>query len=623
MKLFLKMCNFFWRLMAFFKRGHVISLILILFFLALITLTVMSGTSSISAQAQSFIPPSTVVFEDDFSNGFDKWELARGSWDYWRIINGKVEAYIVPSFTRSELVPKDEFWHPAWQHYQLELDFEPQIGVDRNLAWGFQDEKNWYEIHFVITIFELVRKIGDTFGIDIFGDYVLGEGVTHHAKIIFNHGHIQIFVDDQELISADDWSFNHPIGKIALKVTTGAARPTLIYFDNVKVTLINDGSDGQLNVARLTQTDKNWADIQYDHANNWSAEPTIERWGCALTSLVMLLNYYGLYQMPDGNWLTPATVNAWLQAAVDGYLGEGHLNWLAAMRLVRQISEQYSTPDHILPKLEYRWVKTANNQETAINELANGRPVILQKPGHFLIADGFPASRDDLSILDPYYDYQQFSQHQQQLLSLRTFTPSQTDLSYLLITHQPGIELVIKDAQGQLVEAEISTQDEIIPPQPVIEEEAIQPNQPLVQHYLPKPNTGHYFIEIKAEQHADQLISIYAYDQSANVSYLPQVLSVSQEPVTVELDYQKDAESQIITDAIDWVGFQQLLLEKFNQGLISKYYVYYQLNQIAVLAEKAKVASHLRYAGLIKQWLAKYQDQIETNTMEEFLQFFE
>ena len=91
--------------------------------------------------------PGTYVFSEDFSMGLGNWQVARGQTSMWQVIDGVLEGRVDTGGTITELVPIDAVWQSDWRNYELELDLLPAAGVDRNLAWGYQNPQNWYEIH--------------------------------------------------------------------------------------------------------------------------------------------------------------------------------------------------------------------------------------------------------------------------------------------------------------------------------------------------------------------------------------------------------------------------------------------------------------------------------------------
>ncbi|MGD9129287.1 MAG: C39 family peptidase [Candidatus Woesebacteria bacterium] len=536
--------------------------------LILIIITLIMALFSLSSLANAAVK-KTVVFEDDFSNGFEKWEVVRDDWHYWRIVDGQAEAFVELKGHVTELFPKDEFWDDSWTNYEFELDFEPIEGIDRNLVWGYQAYDHWYEIHFVDDFFNLVRRVGGILNPNLFKNYILENGKKYHMKIVFNQGRIQIFVDGQEIIDYTDVLYETEPGKIALKAGTGLEAPTLVRFDNIVVHLIEEqANDGRLGVTYWQQFDARWADLEFNHAPDWTTSTTFESWGCAVSSMAMILDFYGLNKFPDGKELNPKTLDDWLTSEEDGYINGGLINWWAVMRLAKAISEKYSTETNKLPKLEYRRVAAEQAKETAISEIQAGRPVILQIKGHFLVADGVSEDGQDLLIRDPAFTYQTFSEHQKDLLSTRVFIPSYTDLSGFFVVYDPGLIVEISDEEGNSVAGLQNYEDGIRAFQADAEEnDAVASTPARIFQTLAKAKTGKYLITVSRSsppaakspnfgfssrvggpviQPAKELFfEIYAYDEDANPSIFKFLLDDGAGPWQFVLDYQKQGVSSL------------------------------------------------------------------------------
>lgn len=469
---------------------------------------------------------SRTVFKDDFSKGFEKWQLLSGDWQFWDYISNEENSYAVAnvfkSFTVTKLISKDQFWHESWKNYQYELWFEPLSGTDRNLMWGYLSADNCYSIHFVSSYFRLVHVFDGQKPINYLQRYALKNGIRH-LKLRHNAGHIQVYIDDQLITEAfdPDWAWLGG-GKIVLIVGTGVSYPTKIKFYDVKVSLLGDFI---LDVDRQTQIDKSWTDDSYDSDEDWTAELGIGRWGCALTSLTMIMNYYDLDKMPNnGGGVNPKTVNKWLKDQKDGYVGEGMLNWQAAMRLVRKINNEYSTEQKPLTNLEMSWGKaSADNLVKAIDQLVLGRPVIGHVPGHFFVIDGFNAKQDDLFIKDPAFDYGLLSEHSNEIDSLRLLTPSQTDLSYFLLVYPANFKITLFNQNG--IELSGNVTDETINSYPPANGASNNSNH-LLTHYFAKPENDVYRMQVEIADSGTNMLnanssdydfSFYAYDQEANV----------------------------------------------------------------------------------------------------------
>lgn len=486
-------------------------------------------------QVEASVVADQVVFSDDFSQGLDKWQQTRGDINIWSIVNGKLQAFISTGSTMTELIPTDEFWRQDWKNLEYSLEFTPLAGIDRNISFGFQDIANWYDLHFVEYFMELTRRVHDNIIFSEHFDFSMKNGHTYHLIVQFIDGQIIAWIDGVKLVDINDWTFSQNFGKIALRATTGAAYPTHVLFDNVVVKLLGENNIS-LAVPLVKQTDALWQDVEYDSADNWSETPTIRRWGCALTSAVMVLRYHGITHLPDGSDITPQSLNAWLKTQVDGYLGQGLVNWLAISRLTRLVSQQLQTP-----KLEFsRYV--GDQLTVAIAEIEQLKPVILEIAGHFLVADGVTTDKTDVLIKDPAYNYDLFSQHQTSLRSTLTFQPSQTDLSYILLVYEPTLDVSLTAKSGTPLS--LTTLDE------QLSDHVDQSGEKTVTNryqQLAKPVAGEYRILVKQARLKPYQLQVLAYDTEGNPSVLDTKGWVGTEPVELTLKYRSDGKSQLIS----------------------------------------------------------------------------
>jgi hypothetical protein len=124
----------------------------------------------------------------------------------------------------------------------------------------------------------------------------------------------------------------------------------------------------------LSQKDSAWAGEEYDSASTWAgaARSGIGRWGCAITSVAMILQKNGVNAL-DGTSVDPSKLNTWLISQTDGYIGPGLLNWLAVTRYVKASYDAGNAST----KLEY-----SRPSATSTPVL----PTILGLPGHFVVA---------------------------------------------------------------------------------------------------------------------------------------------------------------------------------------------------------------------------------------------
>jgi hypothetical protein len=273
----------------------------------------------------------------------------------------------------------------------------------------------------------------------------------------------------------------------------------------------------------LSQKDPAWAGTEYDTASTWAPSKVgIDRWGCALTSVAMLLQHYDI-QTPAGEPVTPLNLNAWLKSQPDGYVGPGLLNWLSVARYVHQskLAGKSAT------ELEY--TRSPYNETAVRTDIQAGHPAILHEPGHFLLA--YDTDGDDWLVADPARADRLTASPSATWVSQHQFTPSNTDLSYLLFTTPSGVELTLQDGTGTTVPLDSA-------PESLSDDVDGSGTTTLMTHLYPKPSTGTYTLLIHNTTLAPITLHGYWYDQDGNVGVASYpVDSVGSE--TLRLTYDK------------------------------------------------------------------------------------
>jgi N-acetylneuraminic acid mutarotase len=280
------------------------------------------------------------------------------------------------------------------------------------------------------------------------------------------------------------------------------------YLNNVYYSKLN--IDKVLNVPLLMQTDPFWGGLVYDSANIWSPQdPTIARWGCALTSAAMIFNYHGITTLPNDFPLTPQRLNEWLKGETDGYVGSGLVNWLALSRLSREAKPK--NPDFSYDALEYS--RTGFNQTTLKDNIKNNIPLILEVSEHFIVAQG--THNDTFYINDPYFSKTLLSDYGNTALSMGKYTPSNTDLSYIMLVVDEGINLSVFHKSGPI---SIPAGSGFLQ-QPLVKEEGTEKSgPPMYFHYVPKPiEGGEYLLNISSSTTKPYTLKAYFYDIYGNV----------------------------------------------------------------------------------------------------------
>ncbi|MCA9368930.1 hypothetical protein KC721_01400 [Candidatus Woesebacteria bacterium] len=537
-----------------------------------------------------------VVFMDTFDEDLSQWEPIRDDGQYWSIIEGKLHGIIPKGFTISELVPNDAVWNPEWHNIIYELDFTPLEGIDKNISFHFENLQNWYEIHFTKGGMEILRLQEYSVPWRAFSSARLNNGETYHLKLVLNEGHFQISINDELVFDQVDPTFTNNYGKIGLKAGTGSIAPTHIAIDNVKISLLPANDAHRLGITRVSQTDERWSQLEYDTASEWNPEDvSIGRWGCALSSMVMILDHYGITTFSDTTPINPETLNAWLNTQTDGYIGEGLLNWLAITRLTSQLTNIFSTPSLELS------VVTEELSTTLQNELEiNLHPAIVNIPGHFLVADGVVPDSDptDFYIQDPAYAYTTLSEHTDAPRSLRLFTPSFTDLSYFLfVDESTSTDLTVtKDTTDLPL---ISTS------------ESLHTETHLL--YIPKPEDGSYSISVSGTNGTNYEYTLLIYSQNGEVFRQTLSGTLGPHPDTYIFSFTKESGTSEIASTYTIHSLRNDLSAFYQNRDISSHFVWYELDRLAfLLSEYADDASEIKSA--IAQFLTSFSQHISPQT---------
>lgn len=207
----------------------------------------------------------------------------------------------------------------------------------------------------------------------------------------------------------------------------------------------------------FAQNDPRWGTQEYarstelPNGRDWCGT-TIEQCGCAMTSVSVMLALYGLLDMPDGQPLSPKTLNDWFNGNARktdrGWVSRGYIYgdviWSAANELSGEIAKVNPNARTV------RFVSTGSGSEEEIKaELKAGRPVILEVPGHWIAAVGLDG--DQILINDPFYrDRKTLDVYAGKVRSSVHFEPS-TDLSAVVITAPADVKFRITDREGRVV----------------------------------------------------------------------------------------------------------------------------------------------------------------------------
>lgn len=542
----------------------------------------------------------TILFQDNFDDhdindwkvirNIQWWKPSRPCWNRgadttWEIKDGKVGIKIDGPGCATELIPT-VFSLEQTPAFELEFDmtFTGKTEADRNGLFIWKDDKNWYGLKFLNQQVFVQKVVGgfEQFFRNNSGSYPFQADQTYHISVAARADHhIVVKINNQLVLDiVDEGLYLSGYRTIGLQASVGQIPQSEVYFDNIVVKELPAGT--QLNVPIFKQTDLKWLHEEYDQATKWSDAPTIGRWGCAMTSMAMIMRHYGMATLPSGDELTPSTLNAWLKNQPDGYIGSGALNWQAVTRLSRQISEKLGTP-----KLEYR--RREASLELAKSEIQSSRPVVLEVPGHFLVGDGI-SLEGDISIKDPAYRYTQFAQHKKELMSVRTLQPSFTDLSYLVFATTPSVKVQLLDANRQPI-SQVEQFSEVLN-DPT--EGSSKTSPPTVITQLAKPPAGTYYLQVQPARAGQFSFQGFAYSITGDATTLNAQGFAGMEGSLFQITFDPQGKSDI-SPVITWEQLKQDLQTLRDSKQLSSLSTHTQLTRFTMLGPAAPVETQLRY----------------------------
>lgn len=482
------------------KKVVLSSLVYSVLFFLLATLT----PKPLNAQA--------LLFQDDFEDeNLIEWYIIGGTWSIKDFQGSKWLAASAPPYSSYE-IQTGSF---SWSDYELTLDFSPLSGVDRNIFFRVKNERSTglpghdlpvaYGLHLTNRLVELQKWTSNSGQLLKSTSYSFSTSEIYHFKILVNSNNIKIYVNNFSTPIINYTDTDNPIssGRIALALITGDSGSEA-FFDNVTVKM----PPNILDVPDIKQYHPPWSLEIYDNASSWSTDPTISRWGCALTSASMILKYYGYDYDPH-------ELNNWLNSQLDGYIRNGLLNWLAVARYTR-----LNTSDD-RPTLEFR--RYVVDSVILENEINSERPPILKLPGHFLVAKGKVNS--DFLVNDPASTKSLLSQVEEDrninYSAIYSYLPSTTDLSYIMLIIDGGFDVKVSGPD----EKEIV--DHFFVEEPILDhpDRISTSGEQIGVFMLPKPQEGKYSLEVTGN--GLYRLDSYFYDEEgkAQISSFKDIVS--------------------------------------------------------------------------------------------------
>lgn len=340
---------------------------------------------------------------------------------------------------RPALSSTDEWLEVTWEW------FLSNPNQDRNVILHWQDKDNWIGIHtFAASVFFEGRKNGVGF-VNGLQSYPFRPNTTYAFRVREHRqtGFFQVWINSVQVLETTLPHAKDIPARPGLAASVGGVSSSDTYFRNFRIWTTPERNK----LTHWKQTSAPWGGQEYDSAQKWSEDPpTIARWGCAMTSAAMILDSMGVKVLPNGDPLNPGTLNAWLKSEPDGYLGQGFLNWRAISRLSKWHNQQYGTAS-----LEFHSARPAEGDKIAwLKTLLEKRiPVILEQPGHFVVASNSDPSNGNIEILDPSFSKTSLADYNSTYLSARVFTPSATNLQGATLLLPYWVKPTLRTTSGQ------------------------------------------------------------------------------------------------------------------------------------------------------------------------------
>lgn len=240
---------------------------------------------------------------------------------------------------------------------------------------------------------------------------------------------------------------NNKIGRVNLSSLTPTPTPT--------------PTPTILNVPYFNQNVLPWGLSEYDHSQSLGfSNIAMDRWGCAVTSVAMVLNYHSIKQFIDGTPINPGSLNKWLNdnnGYLTGYGSDGpysYLNWPVIGTLTKLLFDGGKSSIKLEHRRAYPSAATTNvlnNDLTIGNDLGRFPDILgvtnVLTSGHFVVAKGVLSNT--YAINDPEWNYPDLTQFNNTYTQVDRYIPSHTNLSYFLLVINPNIELFITDSYGR------------------------------------------------------------------------------------------------------------------------------------------------------------------------------
>lgn len=384
------------------------------------------------------------------------------------------------------------------------------------------------------------------------------------------------------------------------------------YLNTVYYAPLNVSEGIDLPVPYFSQNVLPWGPTEYDHANVVGlSDPDFERWGCAVTSAAMVLNYHNMMEFEDDTPIDPGSLNEWLknnngfQTSKPGF-GKpfSKFVWSSINILSGELYEA-SKSAYKLEHVRYSAESTESSKLTVLNDdLTNKQnPAILAVSNaltnmHFVVAKGVENGLSYL-INDPEWNYENLAPFGNDFFQLDRYKRATSNASYIEMSTNEGIEIAVVDSEGrktgkQVVDGVIQTFDEI-PNAVYSHQNAISnPNSLGEQEslgfgfnefLLPEPLDGQYTIILSSFENQTYTLNIAALEANGDDQNFQMAGIIGQNSGDeFDLDYSQD-EPSVLGEIVTFDSLINDINSLRATGDISNFGVYVSLLSKADVAK--------------------------------------
>ena len=210
----------------------------------------------------------------------------------------------------------------------------------------------------------------------------------------------------------------------------------------------------------FAQNDAQWGRAEYARAGDPKYGPdwcgtTLAQCGCAMTSVTNVMALFNLLVLPNDKPTNPQNINEWFnldaKETTRGWVSRGYVFGDVIWTSVNQLSAEMVAKNPGSGRIRFSRFGSGSEEEVRA-ELEALRPVILEVPGHYIIAYGFAQGKgSQILVKDPYYPEKKFYDVFKGKVKSSVLFESNDDVSAVVFTIPSRQRIRITDSKGNVV----------------------------------------------------------------------------------------------------------------------------------------------------------------------------